>query len=204
MVALYEKAVPFEARMVDLGNPQARRAFTDLWPTAKIPLLQDEDRVVPETSIMIEYIDERYPAAPLLPEDRDQRLKARLWDRLFDLNVMTPMQQAVAQYLRPAADRNDAVADEARDRLRLAYTMIETRLDARPWAAGEVFSIADCAAAPALFYAAAVVPFLSDHPNLMTYFERLVERPSVARVIGEARPWFDHFPIKDAIPARFR
>jgi glutathione S-transferase len=204
LIALYENGAAFEARMVDLGNPDARKAFAALWPTAKIPLLEDGGRIVPETSIMIEHLDRRHPGkVRLLPQDPQEELEARLWDRLFDLYVMTPMQRFIAQQLRPEAERDSrTVAESLRD-LGTAYDMIEDRLRARTWAAGEGFSIADCAAAPALFYAGIVSPFPPGHMNLAGYFERLMARPSVRRTIAEARPYFQYFPLRHAVPARF-
>jgi len=204
LVALYENGAPFEARMVDFGDPQAKAAFGAMWPTAKIPLLEDDGRIVPETSIMIEHLDRLYPGRiALLPATPDEQLEARLWDRLFDLYVMDPMQRFIAQQMRPEAERDARAIAGALEELTAAYGLIETRLGARTWAAGEAFSIADCAAAPALFYARIVQPFPPGHANLNSYFERLMARPSVRRAIAEARPYFQYFPLRHAIPARF-
>lgn len=204
LVALYENGTPFETELVNLGDPDARAAYAALWPTAKIPLLRDGERVVPETSVMIEYLDERHPGhAQLLPQDPEQRLDARLWDRVFDNYVMTPMSKIVAEEMRPPAERDPQAVPAARATLKMAYAMIEQRLAGRTWAAGEAFSIADCAAAPALFYAAIVEPIPQDHPNLSAYYERLMARPSFKRCLDEAQPWFDYYPFKHAIPARF-
>ena len=204
LIALRENGVPFEAAMVDLGDPAARAAFAALWPTAKIPLLVDDGRVVPETSIMIEHVDRHHPGrARLIPADPQAALEVRLWDRLFDLYVMTPVQRYVGQLLRPEAERDAATLAASVDELGTAYAMIEDRLGGRTWAAGGEFSLADCAAAPALFYAATIRPFAPDQTWLAGYFERLVARPSVERTIAGARPWFDYFPLKDALPARF-
>nr|WP_199193014.1 glutathione S-transferase family protein [Sphingomonas deserti] len=204
LIALYEQGTPFEARMVNLGDPDARQAFEALWPTAKIPLLEDDGTVYPETSIIIEHLHTRYSGTgPLLPEDDDLRLHARLWDRLFDLYVMTPMQRFIAELLRPEAERHLRTQEEARADLTSAYALIEQRLGSGPWIAGADFTIADCAAAPALFYAAIVQPLPAGHAALSGYFERLMARPSVRRVIGEAQPWFQYFPLSGSIPARF-
>lgn len=204
LIALYENGAAFEARMVDLGNPQARAAFAALWPTAKIPLLQDGERIVPETSIMIEHLDLQYPGrTPLLPRDPDARLEVRLWDRLFDLYVMTPMQRLTGQRLRPEADRDAGTTAEALGLLAMAYQMINEKLAGRTWAAGPAFSMADCAAAPALFYSTIYLPIPEGHANLAAYVERLMARPSVCRVIADARPYFKYFPLADEIPRRF-
>lgn len=204
LIALYENGTPFQARTVNLGNPAERAAYAALWPTAKIPLLVDGERVVPETSIQIEYLDRHHPGPlRLLPEDADARLEVRLWDRVFDLHVMTPMQRFIAQQLRPEAERDAATLSGTVDDLGLAYDLIESRLGSRAWAAGEAFSMADCAAAPALFYAAIVRPFSPEHTRLAAYFERLLARPSVWRCIVEARPVFQYYPLRHALPARF-
>lgn len=206
LIALHENETPFTPHSVDLGDARARADFAALWPTAKIPLLEDtaRKRVVPETSIMIEYLDRHYPGPrPLLPADDDARLEARLWDRLFDCYVMTPMQNIVANRLRGAAERDPRAVNEATATLQMAYDMIDRHMATRTWAAGGAFSLADCAAAPALFYASTLVPFEATHAQLAAYFERLVTRVSVARTIDEARPYFHFYPFRDSIPARF-
>jgi glutathione S-transferase len=204
LIALYENGTPFEARMVNPGDPEAKAAFKTLWPTAKIPLLENGNEIVPETSIMIEHIEQRYPGKIcLIPQDPDEQLSVRLWDRLFDLYVMTPMQRFIAQQLRPAAERDMGIIGESLMELRNAYDMIEDQRGVHTWAAAESFSMADCAAAPALFYARIIAPFSSSHVNLARYFDRLMARPSVKRVIMEARPYFQYFPLHHAIPAYF-
>jgi glutathione S-transferase len=204
LIALYENQTPFHPHLVDLGDGKARADFAALWPTAKIPLLQDDARVVPETSIMIEYLDRHYPGAqPLLPTDDATCLEARLWDRLFDNYVMTPMQKIVASRMGSPSEDKERVAAEATVTLRTSYDMIERHMAGRSWAAGESFSIADCAAAPALFYASIAVPLPASHGHLAAYFERLMSRASVKRVIAEARPYLRLFPLKDSVPARF-
>lgn len=207
LIALYENGTAFTPHIVNLGDTQERAAFVALWPTAKIPLLRDDAmaHVVPETSIMIEYLDRHHPGSnPLLPTHEQRRLEARLWDRLFDLYVMNPMQKIVATHFgaMTADARSKAVVD-ATATLRTSYDMIERQVAERTWAAGESFSMADCSAAPALFYASIVAPLPDSHRNLAAYFERLMNRPSVQRVIDEARPYFPMFPLKDSIPERF-
>ncbi|NCT83870.1 MAG: glutathione S-transferase family protein [Comamonadaceae bacterium] len=204
LIALYENGTPFEARQVNLGDPAERAAYADLWPTAKIPLLVDGERVVPETSIQIEYLDHHHPGpVRLLPDDFDARLQVRLWDRLFDCYVMTPAQRYVAQMLRPEALRDAAALNGVVDDLGLAYGLIESRMGEQAWAAGADFSLADCAAAPSLFYATVIRPLGPEHPRLAAYFERLLARPSVWRCIVEARPFFAYYPLRHALPARF-
>lgn len=204
LIALYENGAPFEAQVINLGDPAARAAYAARWPTAKIPLLVDGDRVVPETSIQIEYLDRRHPGKlQLLPENFEAQLEVRLWDRVFDLHVMTPMQRFIAQQLRPEAERDAATLTSTVADLGMAYDLIESRLGDRTWAAGDAFTMADCAAAPALFYAAIVRPFSPEHTQLSAYFERLLARPSVWRCIVEARPVFQYYPLRHALPARF-
>ena len=139
----------------------------------------------------------------MLPEDEESRLDARLWDRFFDLYVHAPMQKIVVDRLRGAGEEDGRGVAEARATLATAYGMVERHMADRTWAAGESFSIADCAACPALFYAGIVEPFPPANRHLAAYFERLLERPSYARTLAEARPYFDLFPFRDAMPARF-
>lgn len=203
LIALYEKGLPFEARMVNPGDPSEKARFKALWPTAKIPLLDDDGVIVPETSIMIEHL-ERYPGnARLIPPAPQAQLQVRLWDRLADCYVMDPMQHYIAQLLRSPEDRDLRSCDESKAALSAGYDLFEQRLDDRGWAAGADFSMADCAAAPALFYASIIEPIPETHAKLQHYFDRLMARPSVARVIKEARPYFKYYPLQAAIPAQF-
>ncbi len=205
LIALYEHGTPFEGRVVNLGDPEAREEFLELSPMGKIPVLQDGDRVILETSIIIEHLELSHPgAAPFLPSDADARLEARLWDRLFDNYVQTPMQAYVANRLRPDAERDPRGEADPVQALGAAYRMIERHLaDGRAWAVGDAFTLADCSAAPALFYARTVAPFAPETAGVAAYFDRLLARPSVARTIAEARPWFGVFPLKDRLEARF-
>ena len=205
-IALYENGTEFRGEIVNFADKQASAEFFDLWPVGKMPLLRDDDRdrTVPETTIIIEYLDSNYPGQrPLLPLNEDDRLDARLWDRFFDLYVQAPMQRIVANELRAESERDPLAVAEATAALRLAYDMIERRMTQRTWAVAEHFSMADCAAFPGLFYATTLVPFAENHPHAAAYFERLVERASVQRVLDEARPYFQFYPFKDAIPPRF-
>lgn len=207
LIGLYEKGIAFTPKLVNLGDPAARASFQALWPTGKIPLLEDHTAgcVVPETSIMLEYLDRLAPdAIALFPAEPAAQLQARLWDRLFDQYVMTPMQRIVADRLRPDAARDARTVEESRALLDLAYAMMDRQLQQHPWAAGPNFTVADCAAAPALFYAGIIHPFAPRHAALAAYFERLLARASVQRVLEEAKPWFQYFPYLDQMPARFR
>lgn len=204
LVALHEMALAFEPRLLDLGDPQARAEHLARWPTGKMPLLDDGGHIVPETSIIIEYLQQRHPAAArLLPADAQACLDVRLWDRLCDLYVMTSMQALVAQRLRGQAQSDARVVDESRGILGMAYGLIERQVKHGAWLAGPDFSLADCAAAPALFYARTIVPFDAAQTGLAAYFERLLERPSVARVLDEAKPFFQYYPYREALEPRF-
>ncbi|NBA95970.1 glutathione S-transferase family protein [Pseudomonas sp. R5(2019)] len=206
LIALYENDTPFTAHTVDFSDAEANKAFLERWPVGKIPLLYDarQQLTLPETSIIIEYLDQHYPGQTrFLPADPAAQLQARLWDRFFDLYVQVPMQKIVADRLRPEGGGDVLGVADAHANLRTAYNMIEQQMADKAWAIGNRFSLADCAAAPALFYASIVEPFPASHRNLTAYFERLLKRRSFERVLEEARPWFKLFPFKEAIPKRF-
>ncbi len=206
LIALYENDIPFTAEIVDFGDPGSAAAHRKRWPIGKIPVLRDSarDRTLPETTIIIEYLQRHYPGpVPLLPPDPEAALQARLWDRIFDLYVAAPMQRIVAERFRPEAARNASDVADAHAMLDTAYAMIETQLAADRWAIGEAFTLADCAAAPGLFFASIVHPFAPNQTHLHAYFERLLERPSVRRTLTEAQPYFSIFPYRDEMPERF-
>jgi glutathione S-transferase len=207
LIALYENETPFEPRIVDLGSADSSAELRAHWPVGKIPVLHDraKQRTIPETTIIIEYLARHHPGPlALIPDDPDAALDARLWDRFFDNYVQVPMGKFVTDRLRAEGRHDPQGVEEAVATLKIAYGMLERQLEGKRWATGETFSIADCTAAPALFYAQTIVPFGAGHPRLRAYFDRLSERPSVIRVIDEARPYFDNYPLRDAIPARFR
>lgn len=205
LIALYEMGIVFEPRFLDLGDSGEREMFLALWPTGKMPLLVDGTRVVPETSIIVEYLSHHYaePDRSLLPHDANAGLEVRLMDRLLDLYAMTPMQAIVADRLRADHDRDPIAVAKARETLAMVYGLLERRLADRLWMAGERFSLADCTAAPALFYATTLVPLQADHHRLGNYLDRVLQRPSVTRVLNEARPYFQFYPFREALPARF-
>jgi len=199
LIALYEKQLAFEFRMVNFGDPDSRAAFAALWPLAKMPVLEDAGRgaVVPETSIIIDYLDAHHPGAiRLVPEDADAARDVRLWDRILDLYVQGPMQRIVADRLRPE-DKKDAFGvEESRTALAKALDLVENEVAGKAWTRGDSFTLADCAALPALFYADKVVPLSGKWPEALALLERLKTRPSVARVLVEAEPWFKYFPAE--------
>ena len=197
LIALYENATPFEPRIVDFGDPQSASEFRSLWPMAKMPVLVDSGRgeTVPETTIIIEYLELHHPGpVELLPSDPDRALKVRLQDRFYDHYVQHPMQKIVADRIRPVGRKDPEGVEQARAMLRTAFGVAEAEMAGRQWAAGDAFTMADCAAAPGLFYAEKVEPFEASNPNLAAYLGRLRARPSFARVLAEAEPYFAMFP----------
>jgi glutathione S-transferase len=203
LIALYENSTAFEKRLIDLGDAQQRAELQALWPLGKFPVLHDPVRNhdVAEASIIIEYLDRFHPGErPLIPRDSDEALEVRLWDRIFDNYVQGPMQEIVSDRIRNASGDMSS----ARATLATVYDMTERQLAARSWIVGENFSMADCAAAPALFYASTLRPFPSAHVRLRNYFDRLMDRPSIQRVIDEAKPYFSFYPFASDIPDRFR
>jgi glutathione S-transferase len=196
LVALYENGVAFEPQLVNFMDEGDNAAFKQMWPIRKFPVLRDEaaDRLIPESSIIIEYIDQKYPGATrLFPTDPDAVREMRLRDRFFDLYVHMQMQKVMVDRLRPEGKRDAFGVEEAREMMRTAYRMIDQEMAAREWAMGEAFTMADCAAAPALFYGEMAEPF-GDCRNVAAYLARLKARPSFARVLREAEPYFSMVP----------
>lgn len=205
LIAAAVLEVALDKRLLNLGDAAERAAFLGLWPTGKMPLLVDGGRPIPETSIIIEHL-QRHHAAPgrrLIPDDVDAALEVRLWDRLFDLYVMTPMQALTADLLRAPAEREPASVARAREQLLAAYAWTDRHVTGRHWIAADHFSLADCAAAPALFYALCYVPLAPQHTALAAYFERLLQHPAVAQTIDAARPYFRFFPGRAGLARRF-
>lgn len=196
LAPLYEIGAPFERTIVDLGDEASRSAFYGLWPMGKMPALQDTARgvVVAESTIVIEYLNDLFPHAGLIPTDRDLARRTRFLDRVFDNYVESPMQKIVADILRPEGGKDPTGVEQARGQLAASYAYLEIEFGEGPWAMGEAFTMADCSAAPALFYADKVAPLGEDHPGLRAYLERLKARPSFARVLEEAQPYFHMFP----------
>jgi glutathione S-transferase len=203
LIALYENETAFEPRLVDLGDPKSRVEFDQLAPLGKLPVLRDlaRDQTVSETSIIIEYLQLYYPGPrPLLPASPEQALSIRALDRFYDLHVSEPMGKVVTDHNRPEGQHDVFGVDQAQTALRKAYAMIDSQLAVRRWAAGDTFTLADCAAAPALFYADKVLS-LADHPHAAEYLQRVSERPSFARVLREAQPYFHLFPVPSKLRA---
>ncbi|MGE4219211.1 MAG: glutathione S-transferase family protein [Alphaproteobacteria bacterium] len=207
LIALYENGTAFQGRIVNLGDPAERAALKALWPVGKFPVLEDgaRSRTIAESSIIIEYLDLHYPGPNrLLPADAEACLDTRFWDRFFDLYVELPLQRIVGEKIRADGGADPQAVETAKAGLATAYDILEPHMRGRDWAAGTGFTIADCAAAPALFYANAILPVGANRPHLAAYLDRLTGRPSYARVLAEAQPYMQFFPFKDGLPARFR
>ncbi|AYJ86865.1 glutathione S-transferase family protein [Sphingomonas paeninsulae] len=195
LIALYESGTPFTFRLIDLGDAASASELERLWPFKKFPVLINGEKSVIESTIIIEYLDLHYPGpARLVPVDATDALDVRFADRFFDNYVQTPMQAIVSDALRGDRRDPDTVA-HARANLDTAYAWLEGRMANREWVSGDHFSLADCSAAPALFYADWAHPIGNAFPSVRAYRARLNARPSVARTIDEARPYRHFFPL---------
>ena len=196
LIALYENGTPFEFRMLAPGDDRAAAEHEALWPLKRMPVLVDEGRTVVEASIIIEHIDLYHPGpVRLIPEDPRTALHVRMMDRFFDNYIMTPMQKIVSDSIRAAEHRDGHGVAEARATLDTAYRWLDAEMQARTWASGDAFTLADCAAAPALFYADWAHPIGEASSSVLAYRRRLLARPSFARAVEEARPYRPLFPL---------
>ena len=196
LIALYENDTPFELRILAPGDRRAAAEHAALWPLKKIPVLVDEGRTVVETSIIIEHLDLHHPGrVRLIPEDRRAALDVRMMDRFFDNYIMTPMQKIVLDSMRPVEQRDSRGVAEARETLEIAYRWLDDRMAGRVYPASDTFTLADCAAAPALFYADWAHPITEACWKVRAYRQRLLSRPSFARAVEEARPYRKNFPL---------
>ncbi|OZB58141.1 MAG: glutathione S-transferase [Lysobacterales bacterium 14-68-21] len=194
LVALYEQDTPFEYR--HLESPGAMDELAGLWPMKRFPVLLDGDRTVLEATCIIEYLQQRHPGRHrLIPDAPDTALDVRQMDRFFDNYVSTPQQKIVFDRLRPADRRDPHGVDEARAMLDTSYAWLDRHMAERTWAAGEQFSLADCGAAPFLFYADWTHPIPGSCANVHAYRARLLSRPSMVRAVEEARPYRHYFPL---------
>lgn len=200
LIAFYENGTAFKPVIVDLGDEASRAAFLKVSPTGKMPALRDDARdcTVLESTIVIEYLTAHYPGpVALVPADVDLALQVRQADRFYDFYVQAPMQKIVGDRLRPQDQTDPFGVEESRAQLRNAYDIIERDMQEKDWAVGETFTMADCAASPALFYANKVEPFGERFPAVKRYHDRLLARPSFARVVEEAQPYFKFFPYNN-------
>ncbi len=207
LIALYHHDAPFEPVVVDLGNADDRETFGAVWPLLKFPAIRDEARgkTIAESSPIVEYIDTFYPSgAPLIPADPDRACEVRMWDQFCDNYVMVPMQKSNGDSFRPEGGHDPVGVQQAIAQLRQAYAILEKQLGAREFLVGDTFTLADIAAAPSLFYADLITPIGADTPKLDAYLDRLLARPSYARALNEAAPFFQNVPSakKPGVPRR--
>jgi glutathione S-transferase len=196
LTALYENGTPFELRLLEGPDSAAMREFAERWPIRRFPMLVDDGHMVIEASCIIEYLGLHHPGpVRLVPDDADAALEVRMMDRFFDNYISTPQQKVVADRLRPEAARDAHGVAEARAMLETAYAWLDRVMADRTWAAGEHFTLADCAAAPFLFYADWTHPIDTAFANVRAYRRRLLARPSFARAVDEARPYRGYFPL---------
>ena len=197
LIALYENDIPFTPHIVNLLDETSATAFKKIWPIGRFPVLRDEarDRTVPESSIIIEYLAQHYPGpSQLIPADADVARQMRLRDRFFDLYVNVPLGKVVTDRLRPPGRNDPHGVEEAKALLRTSLGMIEQYMGQKTRAMGDAFTMADCAAAPALFFADKVMPFGETHKHVADYLARLLARPSYARALEEAMPYLKLMP----------
>jgi glutathione S-transferase len=197
LIALYENDTPFEPHVVNLMDAAEAAAFKAIWPIGRFPVLRDDakDRTIPESSIIIEYLDQHHPGRTrFLPGDPELARETRMRDRFYDLYVNMPVGKIVTDKLRPAGMNDAHGVQQAREQLQTALGLIEQDIAGKTWAMGDAFSMADCAAAPALFYADKVMPFAGTHKNTAAYIGRLMERASYARALKEAQPYLAMVP----------
>ena len=196
LIALYENGTRFTYRVLDQSDPATFAEFERLWPIRKFPLLVDDGRAIAEATIIIEHLGVHHPGpVRLIPEDAAAALEARFLDRFFDNYVQTPVTKIVTDRLRAPEERDAKGVADARQQLDTAYRWLEGRMAGRVWATGERFTLADCAAAPSLFYADWAHPIATEFPVLRAYRSRLNQRPSFTRCIEEARPYRHLFPL---------
>jgi glutathione S-transferase len=194
LIALYENATPFTFRTV--ATPEDFDELGKLWPFRQFPVLVDGDMTLIEATIVIEYLDTFHRGATrFVPDEAKAALDVRFMDRFFDNYVHTPMQAVVYDALRAEHERDAKTVADARDKLEAAYRWLDARMAGREWASGETFTLADCAAGPALFYADWVHRIDAGYANVTAYRERLNARPSFKRAIDEARPFRQYFPL---------
>lgn len=194
LIAFYENDIPFTLRMIE--DPGVAEELAALWPMKRFPILRDGGRIVLETSIIIEYLQLHHPGTvKLVPDDPDLALEVRMLDRFFDNYVMTPQGKFTFNALRPSEDRDPYGVEEARRMLETSYAWLDARLAGRTWAVGDSFSLADCAAAPALFYADWTHRIPDTLSHLKAYRARLLSRPSFTRAVDEARQYRHYFPL---------
>jgi glutathione S-transferase len=197
LIALYENATAFTPQVVNLGDRQERDNFRKLWPIGKFPVLRDDarDQTIPESTSIIEYLARHYPGpVELIPDDPELAAQVRSTDRFYDLHLHDPLQRIVADKLRPADGHDPIGVSEAKERMRTALRFADREMATRHWAVGDLFSMADCAAAAPLLFINKMMPLAQEFPHVSAHLERLMKRPSYARALAEAQPYMHFFP----------
>jgi len=194
LIACYEKNISFEGEIVDLMNPQAHEEYQKIYPIGKIPyLVLDNDWKIPESSIIVEYLDTHFDKGPLLiPKDKDQSRQARFHDRMMDLYFCNPLGSIFLNSLKPKDQQNPEAVKGWRKTIDIVYGFLNQHLEKNTWVMGNDFTIADCALAPNLNYARNLHPF-DQQPNISNYWNRLSERPSIKRLLKEMAPYLEEF-----------
>ena len=195
LIALYEKGIEFEYRSVDPAFPGHMPELKAYWPVGQFPLLVDDGVPWFESSIIIEYLDHLVPEPRLIPQDFDAALKVRFFDRIFDHHVMGQMQHVVNDAIRGPGGHVQSIVDGARAKLETVYGWLDKELAGGGWVTPYGFTLADCAAAPSLFYADWVYQIPQTYENLRAYRARLLAHPTVSRCVEEARPYRAYFPL---------
>ena len=199
LIALYENGTPFTPHKVDLMDEKESAAFKRLWPVGKFPVLRDEKngQTIPESTSIIEYLAQHYPGpVQFVPKDPGAALTVRAQDRFYDLNVHLLTQKVITDRLRPAGQNDTFGVEHARALLQTALRIVDKEMAKKTWAAGDAFTMADCAAAPALFYTnRAVQPLAGTFDNVAAYLDRLMKRPSYARALKDAEPFLKYVPV---------
>jgi glutathione S-transferase len=196
LIALYENNTPFDRRIVNFMDPADAAAFKKLWPCGQFPVLVDGGRPIPESTVIIEHLDTHYPGTVrFIPADPELARQVRLKDRFYDLHLHVHMQKIVGDRFRPEGKKDPHGVEEARARMTVALDMIDAEMADKTWAMGDAFTMADCAAAPPLFYIDRAFKLADTHKNAARYLRRLLDRPSYARAVEEAQPYLKMFPI---------
>ena len=191
LIALYEMEIEFEPQIVNLFDPEERAQYRNLYPIGKIPLLVlDDGHPIPESSIIVDYLNSISKGVRLIPDDPTEARKARFLDRMYDLYFNNNIGTLFFELRKPEAERSQSVVDSANEKIAVMYNNMENNLSGKRWNRGETFTIADCAAGPPLFYAQKIAPF-DDRPNIKAFWERFNERPSYQRISAEAKPFLE-------------
>ncbi len=192
LIALHEKQVPFESEIVELFDAESRKKYREIYPIGKVPLLVlDNGHIIPESTIIVEYVNEHSPNSPnLIPGDADNRRQVRFRDRMTDLYLNNPITSIFFEMRKPEAEQDQNLIDQNRETINTMFSYLDGELENNKWMMGDDFTMADCAAAAPLFYAQSVHPF-DDRINLLAYARRLFERPSYQRVLAEALPMLE-------------